>query len=196
MEEWRAVVGWEGLYEVSSEGRVRSLDRQDTRRGSHGRKGRVLKVVLCKGKPYLSVSLSCDGKRSPRYVHQLVADAFRGPRPEGLETRHLDGDHQNNREENLLYGTSKENHADTVRHGRWHPGDILLVRRPPKVTLEQCAEIQGLRGKLRQWEIAERYGISQAQVCVIQRGRRKDGPKPDWEAVKGKWGPGTRGRSV
>ncbi len=65
---------------------------------------------------YLTVKL--NGKTYN--VHKLVAEAFIGPRPEGLQVRHLDGNPRNNNVTNLVYGTSKENHADMVTHGtRW-----------------------------------------------------------------------------
>jgi hypothetical protein len=53
-----------------------------------------------------------------RYVHSLVAEAFIGPRPIGLEVRHLDGDSTNNAVDNLRYGTHAENMQDRVKHGR------------------------------------------------------------------------------
>ena len=57
------------------------------------------------------------GSWPQRRIHLLVMLAFVGPRPEGLETRHFDGNHLNNSLENLRYGTSSENSMDEVRHG-------------------------------------------------------------------------------
>lgn len=118
LEIWLSVVGYEGYYEVSSQGRVRSVSRW-TKRGCH-LEGRVLKPAAMKAYGHLHVDLWADGAHETRLVHHLVMEAFVGPRPEGMETRHLDGDAANNRLGNLTYGTSSENSYDVVRHGRNH----------------------------------------------------------------------------
>jgi hypothetical protein len=99
-EEWRPVVGYEGRYDVSSLGRVWSHCSARTLSGWG--KGSYLKVQL-------------DGKTW--FVHQLVAFAFIGPRPDGQVVRHLDDDHMRNRADNLAYGTQAQNCADTIRNG-------------------------------------------------------------------------------
>lgn len=104
-EEWRAIPGFPG-YQVSSLGSV----------FSH-KAGRELSAPPNKG-GYRLVSLRRDGVRHPRYVHQLVALVFIGPRPDGAEVRHLDGDPLNNTLTNLVYGTTAENAQDRIRHGR------------------------------------------------------------------------------
>lgn len=116
-EEWRAIPGWEGHYEASSLGRVRSLERVD----SAGRRvrGRVLSPSVRRS-GYLHVLLWRGGRSETRYVHRLVTLAFVGPCPETLEVCHLDGDPGNNRIENLRYDTSSANHLDAVRHGTHH----------------------------------------------------------------------------
>jgi hypothetical protein len=108
-EEWRPVPGWEDIYEVSNHGRVRSR-----RVGRYS--GRVLAACAGPG-GYRAVQLYRDGMRQQAYVHTLVALTFHGPRPAGLQIRHLDGNQLNNRPENLCYGTAAENAADTYRHG-------------------------------------------------------------------------------
>lgn len=120
MTEWRAVPGYEGSYEVSDEGNVRSITRQVPygRNGSTLYKGRMLKLTLMKN-GYLSVKLSLAGNTRTTYVHELVLRAFVGPRPytaERGEIRHLDGVKTNNQLNNLKYGTINENAADRVRH--------------------------------------------------------------------------------
>jgi len=115
---WLPVVGWESAYEVSSAGQVRSLSRMCS--SGHWMKGRILKPAAMKPYGHLHVDLWFNGARETRLVHHLVAEAFLGPRPPGLETRHLDGDPANNRIGNLIYGTSTENSYDMVRHGRNH----------------------------------------------------------------------------
>jgi len=69
---------------------------------------------------YLGVTLYENKKRFPRTVHALVAITFLGPRPEGYEIRHLNGDPTDSRAENLAYGTHSENMLDKVKHGTHH----------------------------------------------------------------------------
>ena len=117
-EEWRAVVGWEGLYEVSSLGRVRSLDRATSHYcgGTLTRQGRELKPRETPS-GHLLVALSAHRRMYNRRVHRLVLEAFVGPCPEGMEVRHLNGHPADNRVENLVWGTRSENTQDQVLHG-------------------------------------------------------------------------------
>lgn len=107
-EEWRPVVGFEGFYEVSSEGRVRSFRR--------GANGRLLRPGISSN-DYPTVAL---GRGNSRTVHSLVAAAFIGPCPEGEEVRHHDNDRRNPRATNLRYGTRAQNIADAQAAGTWH----------------------------------------------------------------------------
>ena len=104
-EQWRPVVGWEGLYEVSSEGRVRSFRR--------GANGRILRPGIA-SHGYPTVAL---GRGNTQSVHVLVAAAFIGPCPEGQEVRHRDGKRSNPKAENLHYGTRGQNIADAILSG-------------------------------------------------------------------------------
>ena len=119
-ESWRPVVGFEGYYEVSDLGRVRSL----TRRVPSGRgrtriaTGRVLSPST--GDPYRKVNMKVDGVQAMRSVHRLVALAFLGHCPDGMEVCHINGDHKDNRLANLRYDTHSENQRDTVRLGGHH----------------------------------------------------------------------------
>ena len=119
-EAWQPVPGYEGLYEVSDQGRVRSLDREIEKRGRAGvlmnlqLRGRVLKPQM-DGNVRLFVTLSKDGKCKPQRVHKLVAHAFLGTKPEGLQINHIDGDCQNNAASNLEYCTASENMKHAVR---------------------------------------------------------------------------------
>lgn len=112
-EEWRPVVGYEGFYEVSSLGRVRSLDRYFGRRLYQGR---VLKAITITG-GYQSVNLCVNGEIRKGGVHLLVMAAFVGPKPHGMHTCHNNGDPGDNRLENLRYDTPSANGLDSVKHG-------------------------------------------------------------------------------
>ena len=121
LERWKPVNGYEGIYEVSSHGRVRSVDRTVTRSDGQVRrfKGKVLSVCLDKY-GYQIVGLCNQGKCQTRTVHSLVAEAFIGTRPEGTEVCHNDGRKTNNHVDNLRYGTRSDNALDKVRHGTHH----------------------------------------------------------------------------
>lgn len=108
-ERWLPIAGYPN-YEVSDWGRVWSRPR-------NGTKGGMLKPVWQGGK-YLVVSLWRDRKYTTYRVHTLVLEAFDKPRPEGLVGRHLDGNPENCRFDNLCWGTQEENAQDRVRHGR------------------------------------------------------------------------------
>lgn len=117
-EAWKPVVGFEDSYEVSDKGRVRSLDRTIVRRDGVllPRKGKMLSLEIDRH-GYLRARLSEGGKNKPHPVHKLVLAAFVGPRGEGMECLHLDGNPKNNYVANLAYGTASQNTLDQVRHG-------------------------------------------------------------------------------
>jgi len=120
MEIWLPVVGFEGIYEVSDLGRMRSLPRVVTQM-IHGRStprrfpGVDMKPTLNEGYP--AVTLYRDGTSVLRRVHVLVLEAFEGAPPAGMEGRHLNGDRTDPRRMNLKWGTRGENIRDAVRHG-------------------------------------------------------------------------------
>lgn len=113
-ERWLAVVDYVGAYEISSWGDAHSIPRI----ASDGRhlRGVTLKQHL-RPDGYFQVTLSLAGVVRPRLVHHLVAEAFIGPRPEGMEIRHLDGVRTHNWVENLAYGTHADNMQDMLQHG-------------------------------------------------------------------------------
>lgn len=110
-ERWLPVGGWEGLYEVSDLGRVRSVPRVVRRRGVDVRlHGRILRLQEpSKASPYFTVELWRVGRRRRPKVHILVAAAFLGPRPEKHDVCHGPGRHLDNRVVNLSYGTHAKN---------------------------------------------------------------------------------------
>jgi hypothetical protein len=117
MERWKEIVGWEGLYEVSDFGRVRSCDRivQHAKNGPTLYRGRVLNTQRQSIK-YRVVALSRPGKKPVCYnVHTLVLTMFVGPAPEGLECCHGPGGRHDNCLDNLRWDTRQANADDRVR---------------------------------------------------------------------------------
>lgn len=116
---------------------------------------------------YLKVNLCRTGRMFNRYIHQLVLVSFVGDRPDGMEVRHLDGNHLNNRAGNLAWGTSLENKADMIRHGTSPKGE-----RNPLAKLT-AAKIAGIRTAAAAGEsrkvIGARYGIAPDHVGLIAR---------------------------
>lgn len=122
-EEWRPVVGYEGLYEVSSLGQVRSLDRWVSHwRGGRSRlPGSVMKPDLSNPRGYERYTLSRSGMTRRFSLHRLVCEAFHGPAPEGKPLAcHWDGNPRNNRADNLYWGSQADNMQDKRRHGTNH----------------------------------------------------------------------------
>jgi len=125
---WLPIPGWEGLYEVSDRGQVRSLNRRIVTLNPHGvlsarnYAGRVLKLFVT-GKGYPSVKLSRLGQEPITfYVHEAVMTAFVGPRPVDLEVCHWNGNPADNRLANLRYDTRKANALDAQRHKKERRG--------------------------------------------------------------------------
>lgn len=117
IEEWRPVVGWEGLYEVRSTGEIRSLDRVTYGKNKSTRvvRGRELTPWLVDGYP--RVALTRDGKPKQVHVHRILAEAFI-PNPYNLPVvRHLNDIRDDNRIENLSWGSVSDNVRDAVRNG-------------------------------------------------------------------------------
>lgn len=131
MEEWRVIPGFPG-YEASSFGRIRSLKTHN------GVTGRILSQSK-NGHGYFQVGPYANGQINISKVHRLVALAFHGPCPPGLETRHLDGNRLNNRPENLRYGTHSENGQDMVRHGEHNQARKTHCLRGHEFTSENTA---------------------------------------------------------
>ena len=179
MEHWKPVVGYEGLYEVSDRGNVRSLDRTSYTITGKIRtlKGRNVKsFVGYKG--YVYVNLRKEKKSKLFRVHRLVLDAFKGVAPDGMIARHLDGNPENNTPDNLQWGTPSENMYDKQKHGTDHEknkthcprghaysGNNLIVytRKDGRTSryCKACKQIQGSYGTPENFkELAdERYRL-------------------------------------
>ena len=162
-EEWKPVRGYDGLYEVSSMGRVRALFRV----GNFYKPGRILKPWLLRN-GYLQVHLTRPKeKRKAFCVHRLLLEAFVGPAPIKCEARHINGVRAENTVKNLAWGTHKENVEDSRRHGTLIEGERAGSS---KLTAEEVLEIRKayFSGLSLQF-IAECYDIDRTNVWNIGR---------------------------
>lgn len=135
-EVWKPVVGYEGLYEVSNTGKVRSL--YDARWDKY----RVKELKpLNNSRGYLMVFLYKDGERKMHTVHKLVMAAFVGPRPEGYDINHIDEDKTNNRVDNLEYCTHRENNNWGTRTERVTAANTNGKLSRPVLEFDQFADL-------------------------------------------------------
>lgn len=177
-EQWREIPGYEGVYEVSNHGRVRSLDRLVSMRSGRGPNaifyqrypGRLLRPGVA-SHGYPTVCLNTGGKRKSYCLHELVLATFVCPRPEGQEALHGDGDKGNNHLSNLRWGTRKENRADAARHGTIVRGENF---KHAKLTRDAVILIRRSRGRVSQSALAARLGVSPAAVQAVHDGRTWD----------------------
>lgn len=163
-EEWRSIEGYRGIYEVSSMGRVRSLDRVLT--NGHHRRGINLKPIP-NDEGYLSVVLCWDGDRHMRKVHSLVCEAFIGPRPEGLVIDHINHKPDDNRVSNLEYVTHAENIRRSFSDGciNRHTGE---GNPNAKIGWKDVKEIRRLhKDGAPVPDLASRFSISRSQVYNV-----------------------------
>jgi hypothetical protein len=114
IERWATVPGYSGAYEVSTWGRVRSMERIDSR--GRRRQGKILSPGRSTS-GHLTVALCAGGVCRTFYVHRLVLQAFVGPNPAGMEACHWNDDPTDNRLENLRWDTRGANARDSVRNG-------------------------------------------------------------------------------
>ena len=154
-ERWLPVPGFEGLYEVSDEGRVRCLPR-------HRVRGGVLRPSVA-GKGYLKVQLVHKQRHEHRYVHELVLTTFVGQRPPGMEVAHGNGKRDDNRLANLRWDTRSGNFADKAKHGTATVGERHGRGKLSAAEAIAVREATGPRA-----EIAARYGIGLVQVYRIK----------------------------
>jgi len=161
MEIWKDVVGYEGVYQVSSLGRVKSFQRYPV-------VGRILKP----GKTtagYLQVVLCRDGEQQHKLVHRLVAEAFLPRSPGNNEVNHKNGDKADNRVENLEWVTSSENrkHAiETLGTG------LGSANGNSKLTDRKVHQIRKLyaTGKHTLAELAKMFDVALSTIGRVVRG--------------------------
>jgi hypothetical protein len=170
-EQWRSVVGYEGLYEVSNLGRVRGVARRVWNKGGRAPhwqrvQGGVKTPWL--GGPYPLIRLCKDGIKFTVPIYRLVAEAFLGSPPSAqYEVCHREGVIAGENVGNLYWGTRKENMADAVRHGSTRRAALKIS----KLSLADVAYIRAQRnGGMKLKLLAKQFNISIPNVSMIARG--------------------------
>lgn len=167
METWRDIKGYEGLYQVSDEGRVRSFFE----RGSHRvvKEPRVLSTPVSNPIGYRICVLYKNGRRTQKLVHRLVAEAF-VPNPENKpQVNHMNGNRVDNRSVNLEWVTCREN----VLHGFRHNGRVSPAKgrhipcpyrpfTPDQIRFIRESELSGV-------ELSKKFGVTPQAICGIRK---------------------------
>ncbi|MBF4625538.1 NUMOD4 motif-containing HNH endonuclease [Clavibacter sp. VKM Ac-2872] len=162
-EEWKPVVGYEGAYEVSDRGAVRSIPR----RAKTGVGTRLvpggLRKLRADSDGRISVNLSAGNQRRTRKVHHLVLEAFGPTREVGTEACHGDGNPSNNCIDNLRWDTHRENTQDTIRHGRNANLNKARCRRDHQLVEPNLKGAQLAKGERSCLSCAREYALARAQ---------------------------------
>lgn len=166
-EIWKDIPGYEGCYQASTLGRIKSLEGKVARKNPYtGKKfmRRVPQRILKSGEYYksghLSVVLEHHGVGRP--VHQLVMKTFVGEPPDGMEVLHINGNPKDNRLENLRYGTRTENVLDVYyQGGKWRKLSIDDVQ---AIRFELFCGISGI-------QLSQQFGVSPQVISKIKCGR-------------------------
>lgn len=137
-EIWKDIQGFEGIYQVSNLGEVRSLDRYVNHNygGKRLSKGRVL-AQWKSNAGYLMVSFMVDGVKTSHLVHRLVVESFMGDIPDDLQVNHIDENKENNHLNNLNTMTPKEN----MNHGTGLERSAQARSKPVKATHVKTGQV-------------------------------------------------------
>ena len=157
-------------YRAGSDGKIYSC----TRYAGFGRKERVDWYPL-KGhrrqKGYLTVSLCHENRKVTKAVHRMICSAFHGKPPTlSMQTRHLNGNPDDNRPENLAWGTQAENWADRKAHGHGIDGEKHPMS---KLTDKERSHVRwaAAKGLCSQRQIARALGMSQSAISAVCHGK-------------------------
>lgn len=172
MEFWKDIPGYEGYYQVSNYGRVKSLPRKIYNKGNKSfcfNKGRILKYSSDVGDYKYVILFKANDKRRTLKIHRLVAHAFCGGYEEGLEVNHKDGDRHNNKSDNLEWVTRSQNVRDTYKRGRNTNGE---KNNSSKLQNRDIGVIASLYDSgVKQHIIAKAYGVCQVTISNIIRNK-------------------------
>lgn len=168
-ERWRPVVGHKG-YEVSDQGRIRSVDRTIVyyRKGVRINKrltGVMLKPASCTTSDHLMVVLEYNFHMA---VHRAVLEAFTGPCPDGQECRHANDVANDNRLVNLSWGTRSQNLYDAIRNGRKPVGERHYFA---KLKNDDIPKIRKKLLRMNASDIAYEYKVSRRTIEQVRSGK-------------------------
>jgi predicted XRE-type DNA-binding protein len=166
MEEiWKDISKYEGLYQVSTFGRVRSLDRLVNGRK---RKGKLLSNNKTNGNGYIICTLCKDGCKTNHYVHRLVAAAFCEKLCDSFLVNHIDSNVKNNKSSNLEWISAFDNVQHYIKKGR--KTDIGTNSPNTKLKNSDIEKIRFLlkNTKLTQKEIADQFAVTQTTISRIK----------------------------
>ena len=135
-----------------------------------GPSGTIRKPHLNPRSHYLQLAVWADGRTQTVKVHVMVAEAWHGPRPDGMEVAHGNGVRTDNRASNLRWDTRSGNHADKLKHGTSSRGEAHGASR---LTAEAVREIRAAyeAGHATQPQLAERFGVHQVTISDVVSGR-------------------------
>lgn len=152
IEHWLPVVGYEGLYEVSDQGRVKSLARSFVRRDGKPQtiRERFLSQTKFDTHGYRTSRLCNLGTFKDVWVHRLVLEAFVGPCPQGMVACHWNDVKADNRLENLRWDTQSANQYDKVRNGTHPAASKTHCKNGHEFTAENTYSQRGIRRACRQ----------------------------------------------
>ena len=170
MENWKDVVGFEGIYQVSDHGRVKSLCRMVRSKGGAMRlsRGKILSQGIDSG-GYMNVTPYSKGIGKTAKVHSLVLEAFAGPCPLGMECCHRNSVRHDNRFANLRWGTRSSNMLDKELVGTAPIGDSNPKAKLSNVSvLEICSRLSTGESQMK---IADDFGVSEVTISHIACGR-------------------------
>ena len=168
IEQWKDVMGYEGVYQVSDMGQVKRMI------GYQCKIERILKPSLCSGNRYPYVIFCKNGKTQNKKVHHLVLEAFREQRPTPYhECRHLDGNSKNPQLINLQWGTKSENVKDAIKHGTRFQSDCRGSKNGRSKLIEtdvrKIKEILSKRNMTPK-DIGKLFGVSEQAIRHIKNG--------------------------
>ncbi len=168
MAKWVEINGYEGLYEISDDGQCRSVDRiiKDKNKLEKVLKGKVLKPKA-QLSGHLSVHLSKDGVPKQYLLHRLVGMHFLDGYFEGACIRHLDGNCNNNRADNLQWGTFSDNSKDMYYR---HSKRIGMKSHFSKYSESKINDVLSLKGKCSSNRASEITGVSRRYISTLWAG--------------------------
>lgn len=165
-EFWKEIPGWEGYYEVSSLGRIRSIQRGSPLRKRLYGGGLVNLFEATDG--YLVANLTVHGKRTQMKAHRAVLLAFVGHPHASQEGCHNDGNIHNNSLQNLRWDTRKNNALDSIIHGTSLRGE---KNGASKLTINKAKDILKLKNLHSCASVARQFDVSETTIANIWKGK-------------------------